>query len=95
MPFEPPPGHLKVGRLALRVEGENWVAYYAMPGTMEGALFLGSVRTVFVDRDPARKQAFMDMMREAVGDIIEDLVGVRPVWGGPETAPEHERAGRA
>jgi hypothetical protein len=27
----------KIGRLALRVEGTMWCAYYAMPDTMDGA----------------------------------------------------------
>lgn len=34
---------VKIGRLAMRHEGSNWSAYYAEPGTMEGAIFLGSV----------------------------------------------------
>lgn len=85
----------QIGRLSMRREGDLWVAYYAMPGTMKGALFLGSVQMAFIVRDPARKNAFMDMMREAVGDIIEAKAGVRPVWGGPKSAPEHERGGNA
>lgn len=83
----------KVGRLALRVEGNFWNAYYALPGTMEGAVLLGSIAMQFV-KDPARKQVFMDLMREAVSDILEELTGVRPSWPAvPQTAPEHERAG--
>ena len=84
----------QIGRLALRVEGDNWTAYYAMPGTMDGAIWLGSIKMRFVN-DDARKNAFMDIMREAVGDIIEDSVGVRPTWGGPKSAPESERSGRS
>lgn len=84
----------QVGRLAMRAEGDNWNAYYAMPGTMDGALPLGSIKLAFV-QTPERKQIFMDLMREAVGDMIEAQVGVRPEWGGDEPAPEHERAGRA
>lgn len=87
--------HAQVGRLAMRQEGDNWCAYYAMPATMEGALFLGSVRMAFVQRDAARKDAFMAMMREALGDILEDKTGTRPVWGGPRAAPAHERSRRA
>ena len=83
----------KIGRLALRQEGLMWNAYYAMP--MEGAIFLGSVRTMFVADHPARKKAFMDIMREAVADIIEQKAGVRPLWGSPQTAPDHERSGNA
>lgn len=82
----------KMGRLAFREEGDNWVAYYALPGTMEGALFLGSVKMAFVLRNAARKRTFMRLMKEAVGDIIEEATGSRPKWPeGIQPAPEHER----
>jgi hypothetical protein len=83
----------KMGRLALRVEGDLWCAYYALPDTMDGALFLGSIRTVFVE-DAERKLVFMALMKEAVSDIIEDRTGERPLWPeGAQPAPEHERGG--
>lgn len=84
----------KVGRLAMRHEGASWNAYYAMPGTMEGAIPLGSIAMRFVVNNPERKQAFMDMMRDAVSDLIEETTGHRPSWPeGAHAAPEHERAG--
>lgn len=78
----------------MRVEGKLWVAYYALPDTMAGALFLGSIQMRFV-RDEDRKQTFMDLMKEAVADIIEEKTGKRPDWTAPHSAPEHERSGRA
>jgi hypothetical protein len=89
-----PKDHKQVGRLALRQEGGNWVAYYALQGTMQNALFLGSIRMTSA-QNPKRKAAFMALMREIVGDLIEDATGIRPVWGGPTTAPEHERSKNA
>jgi hypothetical protein len=83
----------EVGRLALRQEGGNWVAYYAPTGTMLDAIFLGAICMVFVVDHPERKEAFIGLMREAVGDLIEQATGVRPVWGAPQPAPEHERSG--
>jgi hypothetical protein len=84
----------KVGRLAMRHEGANWNAYYAMPGTMEGAIPLGSIAMRFIEGKLERKEAFMDMMKEAVSDLIEELTGHRPTWPeGAHAAPEHERAG--
>ena len=86
---------VKVGRLAMRHEGEFWNAYYAMPDTMTGAILLGSIKMRFVERTEQRA-AFMSFMREAVSDLIEETTGVRPTW--PESAhpaPEHERAGHA
>jgi hypothetical protein len=89
----PIPDHAQVGRLALREEGNNWVAYYALPDTMKDAIFLGSIRMVVVLANPERKQAFMDLMREVVADTIEETTGIRPQWTGPQTALEHERSG--
>jgi hypothetical protein len=83
----------KVGRLALRKEGDNWSAYYALPDTMEGALPLASIRMNAVQRIE-RKNAFMSLMQDIVADIIEDAVGERPTWE-PQPAPEHERGGHA
>jgi hypothetical protein len=80
-----------MGRLALRSEGENWNAYYAVPGTMEGAIFLGSVRLGLVP-DELRRRRFINCMREFVGDLFEREFGVRPTWpDGPQPAPESER----
>ena len=85
----------QVGRLAMRHEGENWNAYYALPDTMQEPVFLGSIRMGAVVNNPARKQAFIEMMREVVSDLIEDATGIRPVWNGPQPAPEHERSGHS
>jgi hypothetical protein len=86
----------QIGRLAMRQEGGNWTAYYALPDTMADAVFLGSIRLAAVTGNPERKQAFMDMMRDLVSDIIEEKTGVRPIWPNePQPAPEHERAGSA
>lgn len=84
----------QIGRLALRLEGDNWNAYYAQTGTMEGAVFLGSLSMAFA-AIPARKEQFMALMRECVADVIQEATGARPVWGGPQTAPDHERSRNA
>lgn len=86
------PSEVKVGRLALRVEGDNWNAYWAPPDSMDGALYLGSIRMAIVDGKPERKAAFMALIREGVSDILEQATGTRPTWpDGPQKAPEHER----
>lgn len=74
---------VQVGRLAMRVEGENWNAYYALPDTMKDPVFLGSIRMGAVADNPERKQAFMMMMRDIVSDIIEESTGHRPTWREP------------
>jgi hypothetical protein len=86
----------QVGRLAMRREGEMWIAYYAMPDTMAGAILLGSIAIVAVETNPDRKEAFMALMRDFVSDLIEERGGTRPTWpDGPQPAPQAERSGRA
>lgn len=86
---------VQVGRLALRVEGDVWVAYYALPDSMKDPVFLGSIRMGAVVGNEERKQAFMRMMMDIVSDILEDETGTRPLWpNAPQPAPEHERSGR-
>lgn len=82
----------QIGRLAMRHEGEWWNAYYAMSDTMQDAMQLGSIRYVSAQATE-RKDAFMNLMREIVADMIEEKIGVRPIWGGEHRAPEHERTG--
>ncbi len=86
---------MKIGRLAMRHEGNFWNAYYAMPDTMDGAILLGSIAMRFV-ADTARRDRFMALMKEAVSDIITERTGQRPTWPeGPQSAPESERAGHS
>lgn len=81
-------------RLALRVEGDWWVAYLARSDTMEGAHRLGSILMGIVETNKERKKAFMDLMKSALSDAIEDIFDQQPTWK-QEKAPEAERSGRA
>ncbi|MHB1310494.1 MAG: hypothetical protein ACYC3L_00660 [Gemmatimonadaceae bacterium] len=81
-------------RLAMRVEGEWWNAYAALPDTMDGAHLLGSVRLSGM-QDLARKNAFIRLMSDVLGFYLTQKLGTGVVWGEPERAPEHERSGRA
>ena len=86
----------KIGRLAMRVEGNNWNAYYALTDTMVDAVFLGSIALRFVPAESMRYYLFINLMRGAVADIIEELTGERPEFpSGIVPAPEHERSGNA
>lgn len=79
----------------MREEGTLWCAYYAMPDTMDKAIFLGSIRMRFVAGHSERRTAFMDMMRDALGEMLKEQVGTPPVWPeGVQPAPEYERGGR-
>jgi hypothetical protein len=85
----------QIGRLAMRREGEMWVAYYAQNETMDRAVVIGSILMRAVESNPGRKDLFMDMMRDIITEAIESETGARPTWGGPQLAPEHERSGKA
>ncbi len=86
----------KVGRLALRVEGEFWNAYYALEqDTMDGAILLGSIKMRFVEQSTVNKEAFVNLMRDVITSIIKDAIGESSSWGDPEPAPEKERSGSA
>jgi hypothetical protein len=83
----------QIGRIALRVEGEMWVAYFAQSETMADAIALGSIRLHVARENEEHRRAFIDLMSAIVGDKIEEAFGMRPIWGAPNTGPEHERAG--
>ncbi len=85
-----------IGRLAMRVEGDWWVAYYALPDKMDDALELARIRMAFVQEISA-KEIFLALMRDAVGAIIKEVTGQDGHWPEPlgQPAPEHERSGRA
>ena len=82
------------GRIAFRVEGDWWVAYFARAESMEGAHEIGRIRMNVV-QDRERKSIFMDLVRHFVGEALEDIAGQKVDFKDPVNAPEHERSGRA
>jgi hypothetical protein len=82
-------------RLAMRAEGDWWVAYMAQPDTMDGAKRLGSILLGIVERNAEHKQTFMALMQEVMTAAIKDVFGQTPDWSEPQAAPESERSGRA
>lgn len=90
------PGWIKSGRLAMRVEGDLYNAYYALPNTMEGAILLASVKMALIQASPELKTGFMMMMRVAASVLIHEATGLMPIWPDePTPAPEHERTKNA
>jgi hypothetical protein len=83
------------GRIAFRVEGEWWNAYWApSQENMEGAVHLASIRMSLAE-DPAVKNGFMSLMRSGFEWSLKATgVRERPSWNDPQPAPERERAGR-
>ena len=82
-----------IGRLVMRVEGRSWNAYYALPDTMDGAVYLGTIRMAAVTGNLERKQAFADLMRGVVSEFHEKIFGERPSFDSPKRLPERERVG--
>lgn len=62
---------------------------------MEGAIHIGSIAIAAVVENEERKNAFMNMMRSVVSDIIEETTGHAPTWSGEHVAPENERSGHS
>lgn len=81
------------GRMALRVEGEWWVAYLARMGTMEGAIELGRIRLTVAQLAVVKEQ-FQSLMTVAFRTMLE-MQGHKVERFDTERAPEHEKAGRS
>lgn len=82
-------------RLAMRVEGNWWVAYLAKIGTMDGAAELGRIKMACATI-PSIKAATLDYYQKVMGEIIKVKFGTGVLWPTePQPAPEHEKAGRA
>jgi hypothetical protein len=78
-------------RLAMRSEGEWWVASLAAIGTMEGAKELSRMR-VTLATDETVKQMFIDFNTKVMARIIERS-GSKVEYWDVHQAPEHERNG--
>jgi hypothetical protein len=82
----------QVGRLAFRVEGEFWNAYYARADSMKDAMLLGSLHMRLASLEPSKRQ-FMALMQSAFTVLFKDATGATLAWPeGPQPAPEHERS---
>lgn len=81
-------------RLAFRAEGEFVNVYYAAIDTMEGAMFLSSMRRSMLDATPGAFVKWQELMREILSVACVDAMGAAPVSFDSRVAPEHERSGR-
>ena len=86
---------VNIGRLAMRVEGRMWNAYWAHSNTMDGAVLLGSIGMPFVCGNEERKQAFQSMMVEIMNEVITEATGATLQKWDERSAPPNERAGTA
>ena len=82
---------VEMGRLAFREEGEYWNAYFARQETMDDAILIGSIRMSVALRHRDIKKQFMNLMLATFDEVCQEVVGRKPEWRDPVTAPEHER----
>jgi len=83
----------EIGRLAFRVEGQFWNAYWTpQQDNMSGALLLASIRMTVVE-DETLKNQFMELAKAGFGTIVRDVSGQTLRWNDPKPAPKHERSG--
>lgn len=81
-------------RLAMRVEGDKWSAYVASTDSMENATWMGSIAMSIVNDKPERRRAFIELMKDALGEVLIQH-GVKVESWDEQPAPESERAGHA
>lgn len=81
-------------RLAFRKEGGFVNCYVAQEETMQDATHIGSMRVTALEADGVWDD-WKDLMRRVLSHHIKESIGVTPVWGGEQKAPESERAGEA
>jgi len=81
-------------RLALRQEGDWWVAYVALTDTMDEALEVGRIAMGAVMAGQHIKDAFQMLMTEVLRQMLADM-GLNPVGWETSRAPESERGGQA
>jgi hypothetical protein len=77
-------GMNKIGRLALRREGDNWVAYYAEAETMQQSIFLGSIAIGAVANHltPTAMARTADQKNRGIACRRRPSVGIRRQHGG-------------
>lgn len=68
----------KIGRLAMRHEGDFWCAYYAIPEQWETRVLLGSIRMSLIENHRGYRDIFLTLMSDAVANLVEEITGIKP-----------------
>lgn len=85
----------QVGKIAMRQEGQWWVAYLDLQHENRPKVELARIHMDAMRINPDRREQFLTLARDLVADLIERATGIRPIFGAPTPGPEAERAGRA
>ena len=83
---------IEAGRLALREDGEFWVAYFAPLDSMEGAMPLASIGLRFL---PGRRAEFITLAKALLGDMLSASGLTISEWGGEDKPLDSERTRNA
>ena len=81
-------------RLAMRVEGNWWVAYMATTVNMERAVELGRMHLRALQAVPGGTDRWKALMVDVLGANLA-AIGATPLSWDERKAPESERSGRA
>lgn len=80
-------------RLAMRVEGDWWVAYIAQASTMDEALEIGRIHGRFMSAVVDGQERFKTLMADCLRACLTDI-GHPPIRMEERPAPQSERSGR-
>ena len=81
-------------RLAMRVEGDWWVAYAASSENMNDALEMARIRMGAVKSTPDAADRFKSLMMSIMAQMLTDIGATIAEWH-EQPAPESERSGQA
>ena len=70
----------RIGRLAFRHEDKWYNCYYALPNSMEKALFIGCIPFTAVKDNRLLQEQFMALMRDTLNAIMTKQLGKPVIW---------------
>ena len=82
-------------RIAIRAEGPSINAYFAMTGSMDEAVLIGSINRALCNQDRKLFEQFKALMTNCCQVLIEQIGGKKVLTVFEQDAPEHEKAGHA
>jgi hypothetical protein len=83
-------------RIAFREEGRLVNVYLAKQGTMDDAMFIGSImRSILTAEEPGQFLRFKEIFQIGIAAAIKDVMGIDVVKFDTNPAPESEKSGSA
>jgi hypothetical protein len=79
------------GRLAFRIDDTWWVASWAKPDTMDGAIELARIRMTLVRDNERLRTVFVDLIRAGADHMLNEA-GLAPESWHRHQDPDHGRS---